>query len=179
MSGAMVRGAQISACGHYRYDLYREWRAPLIDPAARGVLFIMLNPSTADAKADDPTIRKCIGFARTWGYCSLHVANLYAWRATKPADLWAAEKAGHNIIGPGNDDLLIDLARSADLVVCAWGANQKAQERAKKVYDTLSCPPHEIYLNCLRLTEKTGAPEHPLYVPYRMVQPYYGPRRTA
>lgn len=179
MSADMVRGAQISACGRYRYDLFREWRTPQTEAAARGVLFIMLNPSTADAKADDPTIRKCIGFARSWGYCSLTVANLYAWRATKPADLWAAEKAGHNIIGPENDARLIDLAHASDMVVCAWGANPKAQERAKKLYDTLTCPPHEIALNCLRLTEKTGAPEHPLYVPYRMAQPYYGARRTA
>jgi hypothetical protein len=78
------RGATLSDCGRYRYRLWRRW--------ADGptVLFVMLNPSTADADVDDPTIRRCIGFARSWGAGALEVVNLYAWRATQPAELKAA-----------------------------------------------------------------------------------------
>lgn len=82
------RAAAISPDGAYRYSLHREWRRSEDQP--RWVTFVMLNPSTADAVQDDPTIRRCIAFARALGGTGLAVANLYAFRATSPADLWAA-----------------------------------------------------------------------------------------
>jgi hypothetical protein len=80
-------GAEFSPCRRYRYALYRD-RGALLGPK---VMFVGLNPSTADETVDDPTIRRCIRFARDWGYDGLIMANLYAWRAPKPRDLYATE----------------------------------------------------------------------------------------
>lgn len=74
--------AQFSGCGRYRYRLTRELGGKLT------ITFVMLNPSTADGTADNPTIRRCKGFARDWGYGRLVIVNLYAFRATKPNDMW-------------------------------------------------------------------------------------------
>lgn len=111
------RAAVISACGAYRYSLTRKWSdAPLLS-------FVMLNPSTADAKEDDPTIRRCIGFARREGAGGLIVANLYALRSPSPEALWSAR----NPIGPENLQTLAGLAAQAVdqsfPIVCAWGAH--------------------------------------------------------
>ena len=92
--GGIVQSADFSACGTYRYALRRIWL-----PAAPQVLFIGLNPSTADEKSDDPTIRRCLGFARSWGYGGLIVANLFAYRATAPSAL----REARDPIGPLND----------------------------------------------------------------------------
>lgn len=96
--------ASISGCGRYRYALHRWW--------GHGTTlgFIMLNPSTADADIDDPTIRRCMGFARDFGYDGIRVFNLYAYRATKPADLWKADEPTG---GDRNDDLLREVLRQA------------------------------------------------------------------
>src|SRR5581483_9586135 len=95
----------------YRYSLARFF-------GDGGVVnFIMLNPSTADAETDDPTIRRCLGFAKAWGYGTLVVTNLFAYRATDPAEL---AKAG-DPVGPDNDTRLWSEAQLSDLVVCAWG----------------------------------------------------------
>ena len=84
---AMERGADISPCGRYRYSLWRKW-----GPGAT-CMFVGLNPSTADETADDPTIRRCMAFARDWGYGALCMANLFAYRATDPADDNAPDRA--------------------------------------------------------------------------------------
>lgn len=156
-SGVEVRRhARISTCGQYRYALWREWRTPL-DPS-RWVTFVMLNPSTADATIDDPTIRRCVGFARALGGTGLAVANLYAYRATKPADLWHAADP----VGPENADTLamfLDTsARHGFPVIAAWGSNAKPD----RVQSVLSLPGAER-LTTLGTT-KQGAPRHPLYV---------------
>ncbi len=93
--------ATLSADRIYRYTLTRE-----VDMFGNGeaAMFLMLNPSTADETEDDPTIRRCIGFARRWGYSTLHVANLFAFRATSPADL----KMASDPIGPDNDRHLVN-----------------------------------------------------------------------
>lgn len=78
----MIKGAKISECGKYRYQLWRIW-----DESLPKVLFIMHNPSTADADVDDPTIRRCIAYAKEWGYGGLYVGNLSPYRATDPKDL--------------------------------------------------------------------------------------------
>lgn len=144
--------AIISPCGTYRYSLTR----PGEPNAARGpALFLMLNPSTADASLDDPTIRRCRGFAKAWDCAGIVVANMYALRATDPAALWVHPDP----IGPDNDAWLAHLIREHETVVCAWGANAKAERVAavRKMFHRLSAPV------CLGVT-KHGAPRHPLYI---------------
>lgn len=145
--------AILSACGQYRYMLSR----PGDMTATRGAaLFIMLNPSTADAEQDDPTIRRCRGFARAWGCTGIQVLNLYALRSTDPAALWTHTDP----VGPENDEWLTKFALRADEVVCAWGANAQPQ-RARIVAGMLAA--NGVRLKCLGTT-KAGAPRHPLYV---------------
>ena len=104
--------AVISDCERYRYRLTRRW------DDGPTCTFIMLNPSTADARKDDPTIRRCIGFARREGCAALLVINCFAFRATKPADLFAAEDP----IGPENDRHIMAASLDADgQVIAAWG----------------------------------------------------------
>ena len=107
--GAYSRtGAEFDPTGAYRYSLWREW-----DARAPAVAFVMLNPSTADAARDDPTIRRCASFARSWGYGSLEVVNLFAYRASEPKRL----RQTPDPIGPANDDYLVDAADRVQTVV--------------------------------------------------------------
>jgi hypothetical protein len=135
----------------YRYRLWREW-----DPALPRVAFIMLNPSTADASLDDPTIRRCIGFAKSWGFGSLEVANLFALRSPSPADLRRAADP----VGPENDAALAEVSGRAQLLVAAWGVHGTFLQRDAEVRRLLAAVP----LHSLRLT-KSGHPAHPLYLP--------------
>jgi hypothetical protein len=147
-------GAILSDCGTYRYSLWREW-----DAARLRVLFVMLNPSTADASQDDPTIRRCIGFAKSWGYGGVEVVNLFALRATDPREL-----AQHrDPVGPANFVAIHDAASSAGTVVCAWGAHAFAAKRAAEVLAE-SRKLRGGSVDCLRTT-KDGHPAHPLYLP--------------
>lgn len=144
-------GANISDCGNYRYSLWRRW-----DYEQPSVLFIMLNPSTADAELDDPTIRRCMGFARDWGYGGVRVCNLYAWRATKPAAL----KEVLEPIGKWNDLSIAGGALDAGRIIAAWGAwpgpNPKRTARVQTLLRGRN-------VEALGLT-KDGSPRHPLYV---------------
>ncbi len=152
----MAASAVISPCGTYRYRLTREW--------ANGekVLFIMLNPSTADAEKDDPTIRKCIGFARQWGYNGLTVVNLFAFRATDPRELLATKDP----IGPDNDTEILAAIAGHERIVAAWGAKAWTvdPDRIRKMIGVDFLGVH-AHAECFGLT-KDGAPKHPLYVPY-------------
>lgn len=166
------KSAVISACGLYRYRLWRRW-APGPTTA-----FIMLNPSTADAEANDPTVRRCIAFAQYGGCGSLLIGNLFAYRATKPERLrFAADP-----VGPENDDhlrsVVLDATRSGGQVVCAWGTFGSYRDRDKAAYSLILSTGVEPI--CLRLTERTKVPEHPLYVP-TATRPrrYYGPALSA
>ncbi|WP_109507328.1 DUF1643 domain-containing protein [Nocardioides speluncae] len=155
MSDLLTRSAaRISSCGQFRYSLHRDWRDEYERP--RWVTFVMLNPSTADADQDDPTIRRCIGYARALGGTGLAVVNLYAFRATSPADLWRAKDP----VGPDNDETLamfLDMARRYDHpVIAAWGANA----RLDRVEQALALPGADR-LTALGTT-KAGAPKHPL-----------------
>lgn len=177
------RGALLSGCGTYRYRLWRRW--------ADGpkVLFIMLNPSTADANVDDQTIKKCIGFASGWGAGSIDVVNLYAYRATKPHDLRTAvgpvgEFGGWKYgqyVGPfqcnRNDVEIEKAAAEADRVVAAWGSwpGPCGDLRVRRVVEDL-LGPHEV-VESLKLT-KRGHPWHPCYAPYELAPVVYA-RRTA
>lgn len=153
MTGLLARGeAIISECGRYRYRLARRWGP---GPA---VLFIMLNPSTADAEQDDPTIRRCVGYAKALGAGSLEVVNLFALRATDPNEL-ARDVAP---VGPANNSHIWEAAQRAEMVICAWGAHPEARHRARQVVDLLHAAGARPM--CLRRT-KAGHPAHPLYLP--------------
>lgn len=141
-------GAVISNCGKYRYMLEREWMT-----GEGTCLFVMLNPSTADASEDDPTIRRCIGFAQRWGFRRLTVANVFALRSPHPTVILNADDP----VGPENDRWVEQLYRDADVAVAAWGAFWFAQDRAA---DLVSRYPG---LLCLAVT-KEGCPQHPLYI---------------
>lgn len=159
--------AQISPCGQYRYTLTR---GPLTPYPDRGTaLFCMLNPSTADATTDDPTIRRCRGFADRWGCNGIAVVNLYALRSKDPRALWEHGDP----VGAENDYWLRQLARECGGVVCAWGTNAR-QDRVRMAVDTF----RSVGANLLCLgTTKAGHPRHPLYVSGD--QPYIAWEPTA
>ena len=148
----MFKDAYISQDGLYRYWLIREWGA-----ADKTVCFIMLNPSTADATEDDPTIRRCIGFAKAWGYGRLVVVNLFALRSTDPAKLLAPGDP----IGSENDFQIYCCAQDCAAVVCAWGAHPAARGRDAAVIRQVRMT--STTLHYLKLTAG-GAPSHPLYL---------------
>lgn len=145
--------ATISACEQYRYDLWREWDSNL--PL---VVWLMLNPSKADATINDPTIVRCVNFSTTWQFGRLAVANLFALRSTDPAAL----KTHSAPIGPENDQHIDRLISGADLIVCAWGAHGKFRNRGDAVLRKIKAAGKVAH--CLRMT-KGGQPEHPLYLP--------------
>ena len=159
----MKRDAFIN--GLYRYTLSRDWSEVTGD--MRSVCFIMLNPSTADGQQEDPTLRKCIGFAKLLGFAKLSVVNLFALRATDPDQLEKQKKAGVNIIGPANDTFIFDSALRSDLIICAWGAYDgvDVETREQRVHEMLTNTQANRTLMCLGLT-KYGKPRHPLYMPY-------------
>ena len=145
----MQADANFSQCRKYRYALWRTW-----DSSKPYAMFIGLNPSTADETEDDPTIRRCINFSRDWGYGGLCMTNLFAFRATKPADLMLSNAP----IGPENNAWIKHLAADAGVIIAAWGNHGAYLGRSKKVVSTLPD------LKCLKMN-KTGEPAHPLYLP--------------
>lgn len=148
----MNRDAVISKGGKYRYTLTREW-----GEGDRGlILWVMLNPSTADGLEDDNTIRRVIDFSRRWGFEAAAVVNLYAWRATKPADLWKAARDGHDIIGPKNDKWIAKEMYHAQRVICAWGAHADFHRPGEVLHRLVG---HRKPLWILGTT----APGHPLH----------------
>ncbi len=148
MNGLLVnKNATFSDCRKYRYALSRTWNGK-----KKTILFIGLNPSTANEKIDDPTIRRCINYAQNWGYGSLLMVNLFAYRATMPSEL----KNVKNPIGNDNDLHIIELSKKADIVVAAWGNEGTLLNRDKEVKKTLP------NLMCLKIN-KSGQPSHPLY----------------
>lgn len=165
MNLADMNGAIVSACGAYRYRLWRYWQ-----PEDPPMCFIMLNPSTADANEDDATIRRCMGFARLHNAGGIEIANLFAWRSTNPEALrYLDGKATDDIIGPDNDEAImtavnVTLEREGK-VVLAWGANAKYhKEREKAVLNMLlvNCM---VRAHALAVTAN-GHPKHPLYCSY-------------
>lgn len=146
----MIRDALISPCGRYRYWLLRRWADGPV------CVFLMLNPSTADAAVDDPTIRACIEFATRWGYGSILVLNLFALRATDPAELRAAADP----VGPDNDTWLrlLNHTSAFPLVVAAWGRHGTLFGRQQVVRRVIERPLKALVIN------QDGTPKHPLYI---------------
>jgi hypothetical protein len=160
----MQSGAVISPCRRYRFALWRRWNC------GPQVLFVLLNPSTADETADDPTVRRCLGFARSWGFAALAVGNLFALRSTSPAELSACVDP----VGPDNDRWLLRLSDESALVVAAWGNYGRLLGRGHAVSNLLPD------LHILGLTRR-GEPRHPLYSrssvvpdPWRSTSPLTG-----
>lgn len=163
----MEMSADFSPCGIYRYRLTRIWgNGPNLN-------VIGLNPSTADEKQDDPTIRRCIQFARDWDYGGLVMTNLLAYRATDPKVLAKLEDSC-DAIGPDNWDWVVREAKEAGRVVAAWGANSMgvwAESHAILRF------PYDQKIWCLGLT-KGGHPKHPLYLRRDTVPIIYRDRAT-
>lgn len=157
----MIRLADLSVDGLYRYSLRRIW-----EPDGPRMAWIMLNPSIADAEIDDPTIRRCIGFAQREGCGSIEVVNLYAYRATKPDDLLDATGAGIDVLGPENVPYVTAAFEHAAVVIAGWGASfvdRRNTWKLARVNVQGIAAKHDRPLHCLGRT-KAGHPRHPLYV---------------
>lgn len=154
--------ATLSPCGTYRYMLERHWTN--IREHGQTVVWVMLNPSTADAETDDRTIRKCIEFSKRWGYSALTVVNLFALRSSTPKALYKHPDP----IGEVNDTIIEIAATSAytGVVVAAWGQHGAHQNRGLIVSARL----RELESTPMRIGPPTkgGHPWHPLYRPYEM-----------
>lgn len=134
----------------YRYLLERQW-----GDGGKTIGFICLNPSTADEAIDDPTVRRCIGFAKKWGGSRLLMGNLFAYRATNPKALLGCLDP----VGPDNETWLSHIAEQADILIAAWGSHGKLSNRSEFVLKRFAGQ-----FSALRLTSK-GDPGHPLYLP--------------
>lgn len=145
----MQTDAYFSKCRKYRYVLWRIW-----DDSEPYAMFIGLNPSTADETQDDPTIRRCINFARDWGFGGLCMTNLFAFRATEPTVMMSTNYP----VGSENNEQIKQYADKAGCIIAAWGNDGAHRERSKEVVAMLPD------LKCLKLN-KTGEPAHPLYQP--------------
>jgi hypothetical protein len=161
LGNEQASGAFISDCGRYRYELFRVW-----DKRPQAT-FVMLNPSTADYRVDDPTIRKCIGFAKRWECGGVRVLNLFAIRSTDPREL---HRSTVDIVGEANDRTLqhaFELAKAFEPApaIVGWGAfkHPRVEERAIQVAGMAAHA--EIELKCLGRAQD-GSPRHPLMLPY-------------
>jgi len=144
-----TKSAVLSEDQVYRYRLERRW-----SQSGKTVAFICLNPSTADAEIDDPTVRKCMRLARRWGGGRLVIGNLFAFRSTDPKNLYKCAEP----IGSENDVWLKKIVEESDILVAAWGTNGSHLNRNKEILNLFSEKFH-----ALKLT-KDGHPSHPLYL---------------
>lgn len=144
-SGAIFDNSQ-----KYRYLLWRSWNSD-----APRITFIMLNPSTANEFENDPTIRRCINFAKHWGFGSLGVVNLFAYRATNPNEIYDVTEP----VGEENDTYLLQELKQTELVILAWGTKGAYLNRDKEVLQLLSS--FDLYAIDV---SKEGHPKHPLYL---------------
>lgn len=145
-------GAEFSPCRRWRYTLWRIW-----DESKPYCAFIGLNPSTATETENDPTVSRCINYARDWEYGGMFMLNLFGWRATKPKDMKSAKEP----VGPDNDAAILRVAKDAGLVVCAWGNDGAYRDRSGHVRALLR--EASIKVHSLTVTG-SGEPGHPLYL---------------
>ncbi len=147
MGNLISTGAEFSPDRIYRYSLWRLWRP------GRIVAFVGLNPSTADEKKNDPTVTRCINYAKNWGYAGMVMLNIFALRSTDPKALYNAGDP----VGPENDNTLKEVSSNAALTIAAWGSHGTLLGRHKTAMELLANP------YCLART-KAGLPRHPLYL---------------
>lgn len=152
-SGGIHSCAFFDQSGRYRYSLRRQW-----GPGDNRLVLILLNPSTADASRDDPTLRRCQGFAREWGFSSMEIVNLFAYKATQPANL----KKARNPVGAENDRFVEWAVRNARKTVLAWGNHGDFKGRDQQVLRLLGSLGNPLW--SLGLTKK-NQPRHLLYLP--------------
>lgn len=174
---AISKKTQFSADRKYRYTLWREWNAEdwqfdtspdSIKNRIGFVQFIGLNPSTADETQDDPTIRRCVRFAKDWGYGAMCMTNIFAFRATDP-EVMKVEKhpSSEPRSGPGggrsdmNLDWIRNIAGNAGIIVAAWGKHGGHNHQGQLVKQTLQGFNHVIHHLGLN---GDGTPKHPLYL---------------
>lgn len=141
--------ATFDSSGAYRYELGRCW-----DSARPACTFVMLNPSTADETVLDPTVRRCLSFARVWGFGSLRVGNIFGLRSTDPRALYS----NADPVGPDNLDALVAMAASSGLVVAAWGNHGLLRDQGARIRALLGPSVHHLGLT------GQGQPRHPLYL---------------
>jgi hypothetical protein len=156
---AMTSTARFSDCGAYRYELRRVWQ-----PSAPVLAWIMLNPSTATAEQDDPTVAKCRAYAERDGFGGIVVVNIFAWRSTDPRMLPLVKEP----VGPENDAAILRAVAGAGLVVCAWGNHGQLHGRGCIVEEALRKAGAKLHR--LVINKTTGEPGHPLYL--RMSLPF-------
>lgn len=151
--------AEFSPCKTYRYTLTREWA----DGSC--IAWLMFNPSVADEFVLDPTVRRCVGFSKRWGFGRLIILNLYAVRNPDPR---AVTRMGVSAVGPMNDYWILESAREACEIVCAWGCAQHAPEidaRIDHILSLVRAQNPEVSMTCLGY-RKDQHPRHPLMVAY-------------
>ena len=146
--------AVYSPCERYRYTLTRTWA-----PETGKILFVMLNPSTATERQNDPTVERCERRARALGFGAFRVCNIFAWRETDPAKMRKAADP----VGPANDAAIAEACHWADRIVCAWGTHGEHLDRGPEVERLMRATGRPLYH--LGLT-KAGHPKHPLYIGY-------------
>lgn len=160
-------GARFSECRRYRYELHRTWRKGL-----KPLVAICCNPSTATENVDDPTVRRLLGFANRWGFGSLVLANIFAFRSTDPKVIRVMVKKGEDPIGSENDEAIRELLErhKEDKLLIAWGGPGSLLARGRNVA-SLALRIHGRP-ECFGLT-KNGQPWHPLYLPDVIVPHLY------
>lgn len=167
-------GAVFSPCGRYRYALWRTWSAAMLPtgvaPRDGVILWIMANPSTADERSNDPTVRRTLDYSRRWGFLQSEVCNVFAYRSTDPRAL----KKLADPVGPDNLRQIAKSVQYAKLIVCAWGNIGRLHGQGERVRRAL----YDRDLYCLGTT-KHGEPNHPLYLatetPLVRLEPMAGP----
>jgi len=152
--GDAASTAVYSDCEAYRYTLTRVW-----EPEGRRALFVMLNPSTATEMQNDPTVERCERRARALGFGAFRVTNIFAYRATDPRVMRAADDP----VGPGNDAAIAESAPWADQIICAWGTHGAHLGRGPEVEALLRATGRPLWHLGL---SKAGHPKHPLYIAY-------------
>ena len=141
-------GADFSRCRKYRYTLWRTW-----NESKPKVMFLGLNPSTADEVKNDPTVTRCIKYSQKWGYGGMYMMNIFAFRTTYPIELKKAKEP----IGKDNNKWILTISKKVDLCIAAWGNDGLYLNRSDKIKELVP------NLHCLKINS-CGEPAHPLYL---------------
>lgn len=155
----IIKGAKFSEDGKYRYGLHRIW-----NNSKPKVLFILLNPSTADSLENDKTIGKCVKYAKDWGYGGIYVSNIFAYKSVNSSDLLNVE----NPYGEDNDYYRLEMADKSSLIVCAWGNSDIIKKLKPNLdFSSIKKPLHVLDLS------KDGTPKQPLYLKSNLKPQFY------
>lgn len=150
--------AVLSIDRKYRYRLTRD----VLEAGDGACCFVMLNPSTADEVIDDPTIRRCIGYARRFNCARLEVVNLFAYRSTDPEELYGMTRS--DAVGPENDVHIAEACNASDIIICAWGNHGALFNRAGDVVSLIKAQQGAAPMMALKINTKSRQPAHPLYL---------------